>query len=79
MIKDIQTIKDAALALDVKERVDLVDELVYSISGRSERFDQSLDSAYEEAKRRSDAYDRGELETVDGKEAVARVRKMIGQ
>jgi len=77
MSNDIQSIKEAALALDERERAELVDELVFSISGKAERFEPSMDSAYEEAQRRSDAYDRGELETVDGKEAMSRVRKLI--
>ncbi len=79
MSNDLDSIKEAALALDVKDRAELVDELVFSISGRAERFKPSLDSAYEEAQRRADAYDRGELETVDGKEAMLRVRKLIGR
>lgn len=76
MGKDLQSITEAALALDPKERGQLVDELVSSISGRRERQD-SMDAAYEEAQRRSDAYDRGELKTVDGQEAMTRVRNML--
>ena len=34
-------------------------------------------SAYLEAKRRADAVDRGEMKTVDGPEALARIRKLV--
>jgi hypothetical protein len=42
--------------------------------------DRNLDvdhAGYLEAKRRANAVDRGEMKTVDGPEALARVRKLI--
>ena len=77
MGRDLQSIKEAALALDIQERALLVDELVFSIAGKPEHIQSSLESSAREAKRRSDAYDRGELPTVDGREAIARVRKLV--
>ena len=38
-----------------------------------------MEANYQEAQRRADAYDRGELEAVDLWEGIARVNKMIGR
>jgi hypothetical protein len=38
-----------------------------------------MEANYQEAQRRADAYDRGELDAVDLWEGIARVNKMIGR
>ena len=74
MDRQIDRVMEEALALDESERHELVDRLSKSFQLRGREFDENL----AEAKRRLKAYDRGEIESVDAREAMARVRKLRG-
>ena len=61
----------ATLSLDLESRITLRDKLMEERDPEIER------SWIEECKRRIEAYDRGEMEAIDGDEAIARVRKSL--
>jgi Putative addiction module component len=72
MDRHLDRVMEEALALDESERAELVDRLRKSIQHRGREFEENLT----EAKRRLEAYDRGEIESVDAREAMARIRKL---
>jgi putative addiction module component (TIGR02574 family) len=75
MDRQFDRVMEEALALDETERHELVERLRNSFQHRSREFDENL----AEAKRRLEAYDRGEIKSVDAHEAMARVRKLRAQ
>jgi hypothetical protein len=69
MNKSFEEIRTEVLELDSESQRRLRDEI-----------DRNLESdqvGFREAKRRSEAVDKGEMKTVDGPDALARVRKLI--
>ena len=69
MDRSYEELRSEVLGLDLSEQQKLRDEI-----------DRNLGvdhTAYVEAKRRADAVDRGGMKTVDGPEALARVRKLV--
>ena len=71
MQKTFEEIRTEVLELDSESQRRLRDEI-----------DRNLESdhaGYREAKRRSEAVSRGEMKTVDGPEALARVKKLISR
>lgn len=69
----LEEIEAMALQLPVAERSHLAESLLASLSGG----DEILAAWAEEAERRADAHDRGEIESVDFDEAIARARARI--
>jgi hypothetical protein len=72
---DVATIEREALSLTVAERALLADRLLQTLDQedpeRMERWGQ-------EADRRLEAFERGELASVDGPEGVAAIRRRLG-
>jgi hypothetical protein len=71
MDRSFEEIRSEVLELDSESQRRLRDEI-----------DRNLESdhtGFHEAKRRSEAVDRGEMKTVDGPEALNRVRKSIAR
>jgi hypothetical protein len=71
MNKSFDEIRTEVLELDPESQRLLRDEI-----------DRNLESdraGFREAKRRSEAVSRGEMKTVDGPEALAKVRKLISR
>jgi hypothetical protein len=69
----LEDIEAAALQLAASDRAHLAERLLASL----EEDDQVLAAWVEEAERRADAFDRGEMETVDADEALTRARARI--
>lgn len=72
MDRDFNSIVDDALSLDAGHRGELVDKLIVSLSKEEKLFAAHLT----EAKRRLDAYDRGEITARDAKDVMADIRKL---
>jgi putative addiction module component (TIGR02574 family) len=75
MDRDFDSVIEDALSLNENERHQLVERLNQSFQTESGNLRTNL----KEAKRRFDAYDRGEIGSVDAREALARVRKLRDQ
>jgi putative addiction module component (TIGR02574 family) len=75
MDREFERVAEEALELKESERHELVDRLNKSFLHGDQVFDENL----AEAKRRLEAYDRGEIQSVDAHEAMARVRKLRAQ
>ena len=75
MDREFDRVVEEALELKENERHELVDRLNRSFTVKDRAFDENL----AEAKRRLEAYDRGEIKSVDAHEAMARVRKLRAQ
>ena len=69
----LEEIEAMALQLPASDRSHLAESLLASLSEE----DEILAAWIEEAERRADAYDRGEVETVDFDESIARARARI--
>jgi len=69
----LEEIEAMALQLPASDRSHLAESLLASLSEE----DEILAAWIEEAERRADAYDRGEIETVDFDESIARARARI--
>jgi hypothetical protein len=71
MNKSFEEIRTEVMELDPESQRQLRDEI-----------DRNLDcdsSNFHEAKRRSEAVSRGEMKTVDGPEALARIKKLVSR
>ena len=64
-----QELIDALMNLDEKERLEISEMLYQTVNPMSEEIEQAW---IEESMRRSEAYDRGELETVSYDEAFSK-------
>jgi len=64
-----QELIDALMNLDEKERLEISEMLYQTVNPMSEEIEQAW---IEESMRRSEAYDRGELETVSYEEAFGK-------
>jgi putative addiction module component (TIGR02574 family) len=74
MIKSpLEDIEAAALQLAPGERAKLAERLLISL----EEDDEILTAWVEEAERRGDAYERGEMDAIDFDEAIAQARARI--
>lgn len=69
----LEEIEAMVLQLPASDRSHLAESLLASLSEE----DEILAAWIEEAERRADAYDRGEIETVDFDESIARARARI--
>ena len=69
----LEEIEAMALQLPASDCSHLAESLLASLSEE----DEILAAWIEEAERRADAYDRGEIETVDFDESIARARARI--
>ncbi|HNM82765.1 MAG TPA: addiction module protein [Rhodocyclaceae bacterium] len=69
----LEDIEAAALQLTRGERATLVEHLLISL----DEDDEILAAWVEEAERRGDAYERGEMEAVDFDESLARLRAQL--
>ena len=69
----LEEIEAMALQVSASDRSHLAESLLASLSEE----DEILAAWIEEAERRADAYDRGEIETVDFDESIARARARI--
>lgn len=69
----LEDIEAAAFQLTRGERARLAEHLLMSL----EEDDEILIAWVEEAKRRADAYERGEMEAIDFDEAIAQARARI--
>jgi hypothetical protein len=73
----IDQLAEEALALPSEQRALLADRLVESLdAAEANRMDRIWAT---EAKRRRDEVRRGEVETIPGDEALARVRRSLGR
>jgi hypothetical protein len=71
MLKTFEEIRTEVLELDSESQRRLRDDIDRNLA--------SDDAGFREAKRRSEAVNRGEMKTVDGPEALARVKKLISR
>jgi hypothetical protein len=69
MDRSFEDIRAEVLEMDRESQERLIEEIEQNLAGSNEPI--------AEAKRRAEAVDRGEMKTVDGPEALARVRKLI--
>ena len=69
----LEDIEAAALQLAPAERAKLAERLLVSL----DEDDEILASWVEEAERRGDAYDRGEMEAIDFDESLARLKARL--
>lgn len=69
----LEDIEAAALQLAPAERAHLAERLLVSL----EEDDEILAAWVEEAERRGDAYDRGEMEAIDFDESMARLKAKL--
>lgn len=69
----LEDIEAAALQLAPAERAHLAERLLVSL----EEDDEILAAWVEEAERRCDAYDRGEMEAIDFDESMARLKTKL--
>lgn len=71
----LEDIEAAALQLAPSERAHLAERLLVSL----DEDDEILAAWVEEAERRADAFDRGEIESVDFDEAITQARARIAR
>jgi hypothetical protein len=69
MDRSFEEIRAEVFALDSESQLRLAHEIEDRL--------QKEDPAFVEAERRSQAVDRGEMKTVDGPEAIERVRRIV--
>jgi hypothetical protein len=69
----LEDIEAAAMQLATSDRAKLAERLLISL----DEDDEILASWVAEAERRADAFDRGEMETIDFDEAIAQARARI--
>ncbi|MDD2663804.1 MAG: addiction module protein [Dechloromonas sp.] len=69
----LEDIEAAALQLATSDRAKLAERLLISL----DEDDEILASWVAEAERRADAFDRGEMETIDFDEAIAQARARL--
>ena len=69
----LEDIEAAALQLATSDRAKLAERLLISL----DEDDEILASWVEEAERRGDAYERGEMETIDFDESIARLKAKL--
>lgn len=69
----LEDIEAAALQLAASDRAKLAERLLISL----DEDDEILASWIAEAERRADAFDRGEMETIDFDEAIAQARARL--
>lgn len=69
----LEDIEAAALQLATSDRAKLAERLLISL----DEDDEILASWIAEAERRADAFDRGEMETIDFDEAIAQARARL--
>ncbi len=69
----LEDIEAAALQLPTSDRAKLAERLLISL----DEDDEILASWVAEAERRTDAFDRGEMETIDFDEAIAQARARL--
>lgn len=69
----LEDIEAAALQLATSDRAKLAERLLISL----DEDDEILASWVEEAERRGDAYDRGEMEAIDFDESIAQARARL--
>lgn len=69
----LEDIEAVALQLAPSERAHLAERLLVSL----DEDDEILASWIEEAERRGDAYDRGEMEAIDFDESIARLKAKL--
>ena len=69
----LEDIEAAALQLAASDRAHLAERLLISL----DEDDEILAAWVEEAERRADAYERGEIEAIDFDEAIAQARARI--
>lgn len=69
----LEKIEALALQLPASDRSHLTERLLASLSEE----DEILTAWIEEAERRADAHDRGEMETIDFDDSIARARARI--
>lgn len=69
----LEDIEAAALQLATSDRAKLAERLLISL----DEDDEILASWVAEAERRTDAFDRGEMETIDFDEAIAQARARL--
>ncbi|HOI66868.1 MAG TPA: addiction module protein [Thiomonas arsenitoxydans] len=69
----LEDIEAAALQLPTSDRARLAERLLISL----DEDDEILASWVEEAERRGDAYERGEMEAIDFDESIAKARARI--
>lgn len=72
-ITPLEEIEAVALQLPPTDRAHLAERLLASL----DEDDEILAAWTEEAERRADAYDRGEMETIDFDQAIAQARARI--
>ena len=72
---DAATIERAALSLTVAERALLADRLLQTLDQEDP---ERMERWGREADRRLEAFERGEIASVDGPEAVAAIRSRLG-
>ncbi|MBM4032416.1 MAG: addiction module protein [Planctomycetes bacterium] len=76
MTKAEQKVVDEALSLPVEARLAIVEKLLSSLNGPTQR---EIDDAWaEEAERRVAEIDRGEVELIPGEQVLARLRARRG-
>ena len=73
MDRTYEDLRTEVLELDRESQGRLVEEI------EEQWYAEIDDEAFVEARRRLDAYHRGEMGSVSGEEAIARVRKMIDE
>lgn len=69
----LEDIEAAALQLATSDRAKLAERLLISL----DEDDEILATWVAEAERRADAFDRGEIETIDFEEAIAQARARL--
>jgi len=69
----LEDIEAAALQLATSDRAKLAERLLISL----EEDDEILAAWVEEAERRGDAYERGEMEAIDFDESIARLKAKL--
>jgi len=74
MDRNYEELRTEVMELDRVSQRKLANEIEEQLSHSDD-----LEDGFLEAKRRLDAVERGEMQTVDGPEALARVRKLIGR
>jgi hypothetical protein len=72
---DVATIEREALCLTVAERALLADRLLQTLDQEDP---ERMERWGREADRRLEAFERGELASVDGPEGVAAIRRRLG-
>lgn len=75
MDRDFETIAREAEQLDPQKRYQLAERLMRNLPPSKEHREAWL----AESQRRADAVDRGEMELIEGEEALAALRKLLGK